>query len=79
TKIGDFLARLEGSRLGFILNNVNEREAKDIANLTITKLRKPYKIDGNEVTIKPVIGISLYKEAHIRSEDLIREAEIALQ
>mgnify|MGYP001026931846 CR=1 FL=1 len=79
TKIGDFLARLEGSRFGLILNNMNEKEAKDFANLAISKLRKPYKVDGNEVTIKPILGIALCKESHVRAEDLIKEAEIALQ
>jgi diguanylate cyclase (GGDEF)-like protein len=79
TKIGDFLARLNGSRFGLILNNMNEKEAKDFANLAILKLKKPYKIDGNEVTIKPILGISLCKENHLRAEDLIKEAEIALQ
>jgi diguanylate cyclase (GGDEF)-like protein len=79
TKLGDFLARLEGSRLGLILSNVNEKELKDFANLVIAKLKKPYKIDRSEVTIHPVLGITLCREEHLRVEDLIREAEIALQ
>src|SRR6516165_7097771 len=72
-------ARLGGDEFAVILpSDVSPNEASDFAARLIKVLSAPYDIDGNEVVIGASIGIALSPGDGSTSEELMRNADLAL-
>jgi diguanylate cyclase (GGDEF)-like protein/PAS domain S-box-containing protein len=72
-------ARLGGDEFAIILSSdVSPNEASDFAAWLIKVLSAAYDIDGNEVVIGASIGIALSPGDGTTSEELMRNADLAL-
>jgi diguanylate cyclase (GGDEF)-like protein/PAS domain S-box-containing protein len=72
-------ARLGGDEFAVILSSdVSPNETSDFAARLIKILSAPYEIDGNEVVIGASIGIALSPGDGETSEELMRNADLAL-
>jgi len=72
-------ARLGGDEFAVILSSdVSPHEASDFASRLIQLLSAAYEIDGNEVMIGASIGIALSPGDGDTSEELLRNADLAL-
>jgi diguanylate cyclase (GGDEF)-like protein len=72
-------ARLGGDEFAVILaSDVSPNEASACATLLIDVLKAPYEIDGQEMVIGASIGIALSPGDGITSEELMRNADMAL-
>src|SRR6516225_11687736 len=72
-------ARLGGDEFAVILpSDVSPNEASDFAARLIKVLSAPYDIDGNELVIGASIGIALSPGDGESSEELMRNADLAL-
>jgi diguanylate cyclase (GGDEF)-like protein len=75
----DLLARFSGDEFCIILNHVkNAEEAGSFAQLINHRLASPFAIDGRQVFINAVIGISLGNVVYQNAEDVLRDADIAM-
>ena len=76
---GDLAARLGGDEFAMILaHNVSPKQVSDFSARLINVLSAPYEIDGNEVVISASIGIALSPGDGTTSEELMRNADMAL-
>ena len=76
---GTLAARLGGDEFAVILTaGVSPNEASDTANRLIATLSAPYEIDGNELVIGASIGIALAPGDGASSEELMKNADMAL-
>ncbi|WP_027516014.1 bifunctional diguanylate cyclase/phosphodiesterase [Bradyrhizobium sp. WSM1417] len=72
-------ARLGGDEFGIILaDDTSPKQASDFAAGLISMLSEPYEIDGNQVVIGASIGIALSPGDGTSSEELMRNADMAL-
>ncbi|MCP4615926.1 MAG: EAL domain-containing protein [Bradyrhizobium sp.] len=72
-------ARLGGDEFAIVLaSGVSPNEASDIADRVIKVLSAPYDIDGIEVVVGASIGIALSPGGGTTSEELMRNADMAL-
>ncbi|WGR73052.1 MULTISPECIES: EAL domain-containing protein [unclassified Bradyrhizobium] len=71
-------ARLGGDEFAVIFPQASPNEISDFATGLISVLSAPYKIDGNEVVIGASVGIALSPGDGASSEDLMRNADMAL-
>ena len=75
----DLAARLGGDEFAIILSsNASPKEVSDVAARVIKVLSAAYDIDGNEVVIGASIGIALSPGDGLTSEELMRNADLAL-
>ncbi|WP_426422540.1 putative bifunctional diguanylate cyclase/phosphodiesterase [Bradyrhizobium genosp. A] len=75
----DVAARLGGDEFAVILtNDPSPKEAGDFASRLIRILSAPYEIDGHELVIAASIGIALAPGDGASSEELMRNADMAL-
>ena len=75
----DTVARLGGDEFAFILNNVGNIEGAVTFAHRMTKLLKaPINIHNNDICIGTSIGITLYPDDALNSEELLRNADIAM-
>lgn len=73
------LARFAGDE--FLVLNPNARNSRDAAQLAerlIERLRQMFFVDGNEVRIGANVGVALSSPLLVRAEDLLRASDIAL-
>ncbi len=76
----DTLARISGDQFALIL--VSERDPNRIAafaELLRRSLKAPITFAGREIFLSASIGIAIFDSKHRRPEDLLKEAEIAMQ
>ncbi|KJC34801.1 EAL domain-containing protein [Bradyrhizobium sp. LTSP857] len=72
-------ARLGGDEFAVILAaDVSPNEASACATLLIDLLKAPYELDGQEMVIGASIGIALSPGDGVTSEELMRNADMAL-
>ncbi|MFW5825531.1 MAG: putative bifunctional diguanylate cyclase/phosphodiesterase, partial [Marinobacter sp.] len=76
---GDTLSRFGGDEFTLLLPAVPDREqAAVIARKLIDVLRAPFRLDKEEMFIGVSIGIAMFPEAGRHSEQLIRNADLAM-
>ncbi|GBG13102.1 uncharacterized protein NMK_0640 [Novimethylophilus kurashikiensis] len=75
----DTVSRLGGDEFTIIFSGMNsEEDAIAEAKKIIQNISRPFKLDGNKVTIGISIGIAQYNEKTNTEEDLIRRADEAM-
>ena len=75
----DRVCRLGGDEFQVILPDVDDRgRLGDLAGSIITTLSEPYSIDGNRCLIGASIGVAVSPFDGEKSDDLVRNADLAL-
>lgn len=75
----DTVARLGGDEFGILLTNINELEnITNVVNRIQNSVRKPLKLNGQEVFTTASIGITLSSAGYDCPQDLMRDADIAM-
>ncbi|MBZ9613129.1 putative bifunctional diguanylate cyclase/phosphodiesterase [Rheinheimera maricola] len=74
------LARLGGDEFGVLVQSVQSvDELAELANMLLLQFEQPCQLgNGNDVITAASIGISLYPDHALNSEDLIRAADAAM-
>jgi diguanylate cyclase (GGDEF)-like protein len=75
---GDFIARIGGDEFVIICPNKNDIETQAIANIINFELKKPFSIDGFELTSSSIIGISTFPDNGTDAEQMINSADVAM-
>jgi diguanylate cyclase (GGDEF)-like protein/PAS domain S-box-containing protein len=75
----DFVARLGGDEFVIVLPDIESpAAAAHVADKLLTAVSAPYYIEGVELRTSPSIGICLYPDDATRSEELIKNADMAM-
>lgn len=75
----DTVARLGGDEFTVILNDAENTESPtDVAARLVRELGEPFCIKDRETTVTVSIGVALSGPHHTNSEDLLRDADIAM-
>jgi diguanylate cyclase (GGDEF)-like protein/PAS domain S-box-containing protein len=75
----DCVARFGGDEFVVLLNNISEhKNIAEIADKIINVLSSPFELDEKEIVVTSSIGIVIYPEDGITSQDLLRKADTAL-
>ncbi|AAZ28167.1 EAL domain-containing protein [Colwellia psychrerythraea] len=75
----DTVARLGGDEFAFIITKVNTIEdAVTFAQRLNSLLKTPIEINGNNINMGSSIGITIYPDDAANSEELLRNADIAM-
>jgi len=78
-RASDTIARLGGDEFAVIAPDISEPEDMDIfAERILASLAEPYHVNGLEVKTTASLGMTVYPEHNACSDDLIRNADIAL-
>jgi len=76
----DTVARFGGDEFTILLEDLeDEHEAVRVADRILARLQDRLEIDGHRVVAHACIGIALSKPGHTRPEDVVRDADRALQ
>ncbi len=75
----DTVARLGGDEFAFIINKVETIEnSVSVAHRLNKLLKKPIEVNGNMINMGSSIGITIYPDDATNSEELLRNADIAM-
>ena len=75
----DTVARLGGDEFAFIVNKVGAIEdAVSFAQRLNQVLKKPITVNGNAINMGSSIGVTIYPDDANNSEELLRNADIAM-
>lgn len=75
----DIVARLGGDEFVIVIPNINEiNQAARVADKILESMRPPYMVDGQELTMTPSIGISVYPHDGEVIATLIKNADAAM-
>ena len=75
----DTVARFGGDEFVVLLSNISEVSyVKSVSTKLLKKIKAPYKIMEHELLITGSIGISLYPDDALNSDDLIQQADSAM-
>ncbi len=73
------VAHLDGDEFIVLLEGLNEvSEAKNVAERLLMELSAPFRLGGREVFVTASIGVALSATGYNRSEEVLRDADIAL-
>jgi diguanylate cyclase (GGDEF)-like protein len=76
----DTVARFGGDEFTVLLEDLeDENEAVRVADRILARLQERLEVDGHRVVAHACIGIALNKPSHSRPEDVVRDADRALQ
>ncbi|MBE0363062.1 hypothetical protein PULV_a0684 [Pseudoalteromonas ulvae UL12] len=76
---GDTLARLGGDEFTLLLTNVkDEEQLTTFANVLLSQLKAPFKLNGLDVSITTSIGAAVYPTDATDSHNLLKHADIAM-
>ncbi len=75
----DTIARLGGDEFAILLEDIDSvGDAVRAAQRIARELRTPFDLQGRELTVTSSIGIALSDPAYARTEDLLRDADVAM-
>jgi diguanylate cyclase (GGDEF)-like protein len=73
------IARLGGDEFAVLLENINSKaEIIEIVDILVNNISDSYILDSHEVYIELSVGISMGNRQYNKTEDLIRDADIAM-
>jgi diguanylate cyclase (GGDEF)-like protein len=76
---GDTLARFGGDEFTVLLEEVaNSKDAAQVAERILERLRAPFVLDGREVVVTASVGIALGTATTKKPEELLRDADTAM-
>lgn len=76
---GDLFSRIGGDEFTLISPNLKSpSSARQLAERVLNELNSPYTINNKSITVTVSIGISIFPEDGITTEDLLRKADLAL-
>jgi len=75
---GDFLARIGGDEFIAILPSRTPEQALEVADEINQMLKRPFSIDGFELTSSAIIGISAYPDHGNNADQIINAADVAM-
>ena len=79
TRTGDLVCRLGGDEFVVLLSEMlSEDDAVQVAERIQESLENPFDLSGSDVYISASIGIALSTAGHLRAEDMLRDADIAM-
>lgn len=79
TRESDTVARLGGDEFIILIYDISmPSHAADIAAKIIRKLDESFRLDGHDVVITPSIGIAIYPDDGLNTQDLLRNADTAM-
>ncbi len=72
--------RQGGDEFAIVLENVKDpAEAVELAKRLHAEMRRPFRVDRHEIQLSASIGVALHGHAGVSPEELLRNAELALQ
>jgi len=74
----DTLARFGGDEFIILLPNIDMNGVSQVAQKLLDTLKKPFDIDGNELSISVSIGIALYPNDGLDFDTLYKNADTAM-
>jgi diguanylate cyclase (GGDEF)-like protein/PAS domain S-box-containing protein len=75
----DLLARLGGDEFGILMEDMhNERDAVELTERLQREVQKPFQLGSMEVSISASIGITFGANGYDSSDQIIRDADIAM-
>lgn len=75
----DTIARFGGDEFVMLLHNISsESDAAHVADKVIHTLSAPFQLSGREIVIGASIGIALYPNDDDSSDNLLRDADLAM-
>jgi diguanylate cyclase (GGDEF)-like protein/PAS domain S-box-containing protein len=75
----DLIARLGGDEFAILLEDLHrERDAVDLAERIQRELTRPFQLGDMEITVSAAIGITFSSNGYQTSEQIIRDADIAM-
>ena len=75
----DTVGRLGGDEFIVLLDDIHDAgDAVHVAERLLRELERPFEVDGNEVFASASVGIAISAEGYDRPEDLLRDADTAL-
>jgi diguanylate cyclase (GGDEF)-like protein/PAS domain S-box-containing protein len=75
----DTVARLGGDEFVVIAEDVaSPREAVDLGERLCASMRAPFRVGAREVGLSLSVGVSVTSDPRARSEDLLRQADLAM-
>lgn len=79
TRTGDLTARLGGDEFVILLNELADvGESVIVAERVLEELKPAFNLGGHKIFISASIGIALSSAGYMRSEDMLRDADIAM-
>jgi diguanylate cyclase (GGDEF)-like protein len=79
TRSSDCVACMGGDNFAVLTPEIKHtRDAGKLANILLDKFKKPFKIDGSEVTLTASIGVVCFPESDNNVDDLLKKSGIAL-
>lgn len=79
TRTGDLIARLGGDEFVILLNELADvGESLIVAERVLDELKTAFDLGGRKIFISASIGIALSSAGYRRSEDMLRDADIAM-
>lgn len=70
--------RLGGDEFVIVIPEANEFKASCVADTVLEKFKDSFSVNDYEINITPSIGISMYPEHGLTSEDLLKNADAAM-
>ena len=76
----DLVARLGGDEFAILIQSLGDiLHVESVARRVLNGLTKPIAVDGRSVYLGANVGIAIGSSSYDRSEDVMRDAEIAMQ
>ncbi len=74
------LARVGGDEFAVLIDHVAARiEAQAVTNAMLATLERPIDVNGEEIRVRPSIGVSVWPDDARRADDLLAHAEAAMR
>ena len=74
-----FLSRLGGDEFALLINNIYDMDSvKQIANLVLSAIRRPFNVDEVALELGASVGVAVYSDEGIDNHELLRRSDVAM-